>query len=290
MRKLQANILPAQQVLAEHAEPLYRLYATCYDETDPARFRADLEEKQWVILLLDGETGEVAGFSTQLLLDVQVNQQPVHALFSGDTIIHPRYWGSLELVRAWCRFAGKLKAQSGSRPLYWFLISKGHRTYMYLPSFFHEFFPRYDCLTPVFEQQLINALGSVKYPREFNPQTGLIEYPTAHDRLKTDLDAAPNRLHNPHVEFFVRRNPSYRQGNELVCVAEISPANMRSVAQRELEWGLRSVVQLDSSEKQLVHASTLRLGSGQAGSARTENSERHQDNSRSFLRKTQDGL
>jgi hypothetical protein len=244
MRELQSEIAPARRILARHADQLYDLYATYYDGTDSARFRADLEEKQWVILLREAGANEVVGFSTQLLIDVEVDQQPVHALFSGDTIIHPRYWGSLELIRAWCRFAGTLKAQSGKRALYWFLISKGHRTYLFLPSFFHDFYPRYDRPTPAFEQQLIEVLGRTKFPRQFCARTGLIEYQTAHDRLKAELDAAPKRLHNSHVDFFVRQNPRYRAGSELACVAEITLANMRSVAKRELEIGLRSVVPL----------------------------------------------
>jgi hypothetical protein len=244
MKELQSEVAPAKRVLARYAEQLYDLYASCYDGTDPVRFRADLEEKQWVILLREVETGNVVGFSTQLLIDVKINQQPVQALFSGDTIIHPRYWGSFELVRAWCRLAGTLKARLGNRPLYWFLISKGHRTYLFLPSFFCDFYPRHDRPTPPFERQLIQVLARRKFPREFNPETGLIEYHSAHDRMKTELDSAPRRLNNPHVDFFVRQNPGYRCGSELVCVAEIAPANMRSVAKRELENGLRSTVPL----------------------------------------------
>jgi hypothetical protein len=244
MRELQSEIAPAKRVLARHADQLYDLYASCYDGTDAKRFRADLEEKQWVILLRDGGTGDVVGFSTQLLIDAEINQQRVHALFSGDTIIHPRYWGSLELIRAWCRFAGNLKAQSGSRRLYWFLISKGHRTYLFLPSFFHDFYPRYDRPTPAFEQQLIDLLAGAKFPRHYCSETGVIEYDSTHDRLKPEIDAAPKRLRNPHVDFFVRQNPGYRRGSELVCLAEITFANMRSIARRELVNGMRSVVSL----------------------------------------------
>ena len=244
MRELQSEIAPAEWVLAQHSKQLYNLYASCYEGTDPTRFRADLDEKQWVILLREAGTGNIVGFSTQLLIDAEINQQRVQALFSGDTIIHPHYWGSLELIRAWCRLAGMLKGQCGNRPLYWFLISKGHRTYLLLPSFFHEFYPRYDRPTPAFEKQLMQILASRKFPREFNLETGLIEYRTTHDRLKTEFDSAPKRLNNPHVDFFVRQNSGYRCGSELVCVAEITPENMRSVAKRELENGLRSTVPL----------------------------------------------
>jgi hypothetical protein len=217
---------------------LYELYEQCYDGSDRARFEADLREKQWVILLRDPTSSVTAGFSTQMLVDIEVAGTPVRALFSGDTVIHPSYWGSQELVRGWCRLAGRLKAQGMDRPLYWFLISKGYRTYLYLPCFFHAFYPRYEHPTPLFVEQLIHALGTAKYPEEFNSSTGLIEHFKVHDRLKADLDATTKHLDNPHVEYFVRRNPNYRDGTELLCVAEISPENMRSIARRELEIGL----------------------------------------------------
>jgi hypothetical protein len=235
--RLSGAVIPAAAVTAELADRLYALYEEHYDGADPVQFRADLAEKQWVILLREAATGLVVGFSTQLLIDVDLDGQPVRALFTGDTIIHRDHWGSQELVRTWCRFAGQLKAQDEGRPLYWFLISKGYRTYLYLPLFFHEFYPRYDRSTPAFEQRLIQALGTLKYPREFDPRTGLITHPGRHDRLKAELDATPRRLSNPHVAFFVQRNARYREGAELVCVAEIRAENMRSIARRELERG-----------------------------------------------------
>ncbi|MGH7774862.1 MAG: hypothetical protein ACREQA_21770 [Candidatus Binatia bacterium] len=239
-RQLRAEVISASEITPQIVEHLYRLYESCYEGTDPVRFRADLEEKHWVILLRDVETQMVAGFSTQILMDVEVNQQPIRSLFSGDTVIYPNYWGSQELVRGWCRLAGQLKARCGDRPLYWFLISKGYRTYLYLPYFFHEFYPRYDRPTPLFEQRLIRALATAKYPKEFNPQTGLIEHPRSHDRLKWELDSTQKRQHNPHVAFFLQRNARYREGTELVCVAEISAENMRSIARREIEAAVQT--------------------------------------------------
>jgi hypothetical protein len=36
------------------------------------------------------------------------------------------------------------------------------------------------------------------------------------------------------VRFFLEKNPGYARGDELVCVAEISPGNMRGLARRML--------------------------------------------------------
>jgi hypothetical protein len=237
-KHLHSEIVSIDQLCPSAVNQLYGLYEQCYDGSDRTRFEADLLEKQWIIVLRDATSSVTVGFSTQMLIDTDVDRKPVCALFSGDTVIHPSYWGSQELVRAWCRLAGRLKAQMLDRPLYWFLISKGHRTYLYLPYFFHHFHPRYDQPNPAFVEKLIRALGTTKYPGEFNLKTGLIEHRNCHDRVKTNLDATAKHLNNPHVEFFLRRNPSYRNGTELLCVAEISPENMRSTARRELEIGL----------------------------------------------------
>lgn len=239
-KSLHSEVGPVDSVRAELIRELYQLYEQCYDGSDPGRFEADLREKQWVILLRERASQRTVGFSTQMLIDIEVEGKPVRALFSGDTVIHPSYWGSQELVRAWCRLAGRLKARSADRPLYWFLVSKGYRTYLYLPTFFHRFYPRWDQSNSPFAGRLIHALGSAKYSGAFDPRSGLIEHLANHDRLKSELDATARHARNPHVEFFVRRNPNYRNGTELLCVAEISPENMRSTARRQLEIGLYS--------------------------------------------------
>jgi hypothetical protein len=232
--RLLGEIVDRPAVGAELAARLYALQVRCYDGVDPERFRADLAEKQWVILLRDGEGGEVVGFSTQRLLEVAAAGRAVRALFSGDTVIDPAYWGEQALVRAFCRLVGRLLAVPDPRPLYWFLISKGHRTYLYLPTFFHAFWPCHDRPTPPFEAELIRVLGEARYPGEFDAARGLIRPRGPHDRLKESLDASARRGHNPHVAFFLERNPGHRQGDELLCVADLDPDNLRPVVRREV--------------------------------------------------------
>jgi hypothetical protein len=237
---LKGEVLPVRGLAEDFIDDLYALHAAHYDNTHPDQFRADMAEKEWVIVLREPASGAAVGFSTQMLLDIRVEGIPVRALFSGDTIIHRDHWGSQELVRTWCRFAGTIKARCIERPLYWFLISKGYRTYLYLPFFFHAFYPRHDRPTPAFAQRLIDSLGAKKYPDSFDPRTGLIQHARIHDRVKENLDATDRHRRSPHVAFFVRRNQDYAQGSELVCVAEIAPENMRGVARTELEIGIRA--------------------------------------------------
>ena len=57
--------------------------------------------------------------------------------------------GEQALVGAFCHFAGGLKARDREAPLFWFLISKGHRTYRYLSLFAHRYYPNPAVPTPL---------------------------------------------------------------------------------------------------------------------------------------------
>ena len=231
--RLTGEIADAAGLDARLVDRLHALQELCYDGVERARFRADLAEKRWVILLRDGEGGEVVGFSTQRTLEAQVAGRRVDVLFSGDTVIDPAHWGEQVLVRTFCRLVGRLLAEA-RHPLYWFLISKGHRTYLYLPTFFEAFWPCGERPTPPFEAELIRVLGEGRYPGEFDAKTGIIRPRGPHDRLKAELDGSSRRERNPHVAFFLERNPGHRQGDELLCVADLGPHNLRPIVRREV--------------------------------------------------------
>jgi len=239
--RLTGRTVPVAELDEADATALYALHARLYAAADEARFRADLAEKDWVVVLRDGG-GAIRGFSTLRLLALTVDREPLRAVFSGDTGIDPAYWGGQALVRAWASFMGELWAREPARRLFWFLIVKGFRTYLYLPYFFHTFYPRHDLATPPFEAALIAQLAGSRYPEAFNPATGLVEFAESHGHLTADLaEVPPHRADDPHVQFFLARNPGYVRGHELVCVAEISPTNMKGLARRRLLEGTPAV-------------------------------------------------
>jgi hypothetical protein len=215
-------------VNAALADRLFELFGRYYLYADRAAFDHDQAEKDWVLLLADAG-GTIQGFTTLKLYEVTVLGRPLQAVFSGNTIIDRSYWGEQELVASWCRFMAGLKRQTPELPLYWFLICSGYRTYLYLPLFFHTFYPRPERTTPAFEQALIDTLGTMKFGAEY--RDGIVQVTRPRECLLADLaDPAPHKLHNPHVRFFLERNSGYRRGNELVCVTEFSLENTRRLA------------------------------------------------------------
>jgi hypothetical protein len=232
---LESRIVPVTEITTAQRHLMYTIFARHYDCVSIDKFLADLGEKDCVLLLSDAG-GEICGFSTQRLLRVSVGGVPIRAVFSGDTIIDRAHWGEQELGRCWCRYVSFLCGEEPDVPLYWFLISKGYRTYLYLPIFFEIFYPNCHTPTPDFEQRVLDTLATAKFPEHYRPEKGVIEFLQSQGQLKPHLAEIPaRRLQNPHVQFFLQRNPGFASGSELVCLAEISPSNMKLFACRILQ-------------------------------------------------------
>lgn len=203
-------------VLAEYFEGVSR-----------ERFEADLDEKDWVILLKDRATGSLAGFTT-LMRFACPSEPEVVALFSGDTIVRHEAWNELLLPRAWAKLAFALASRE-ERDVYWFLICSGFRTYRFLPVFFREFYPRHDTITPAREREIADRLAAAKFGDQYDPSAGVVK-PAWPAPLRGCDDTGTRQ--DPHVSFFRGANPGHVAGDELVCLARLAPDNLTAAGRR----------------------------------------------------------
>ncbi len=229
--KLKGIIQEVSTVSARDQERMFSLMTSHYDNVKHEKFLNDLAEKDGVLVLYD-ETGEIQGFTTFMLMEFSVNNGSMYALYSGDTIITKICWGQRELFRV---FAGLFKKilNDQKEPLYWFLLTKGIRTYLLLPLFFEIFYPNWKTETPTYEQELIDHLASLKFGEFYLREQRIVRVLPRADRLQEDLARIPDhKRKNPHVRFFVNNNPGYTEGDELVCIARISASNLTRIAKR----------------------------------------------------------
>jgi len=215
----------------DRRDEMFALMVDYYDNMRRPDFDADLEEKEWVIEIEDALTGELRGFSTQMVFDVEVAGRPVRALFSGDTIIDRRHRQRSPLAGLWGRLALQIMSASPDHDLYWFLISKGYKTYRFLPLFFHEFHPRFDQPMPARERDVLDAFARHKYPAAYDRSAQIVRADPDGCRLRPGVaDVTLKRTRDPHVQFFCERNPRHAWGDELCCLAPLTPDNFTSAA------------------------------------------------------------
>jgi len=232
------RVLDAARLGEPERRELYALFERYYECTDYARFCADLAGKSHVLVLRD-ETEVLRGFSTLALYEREHEGEALRVLFSGDTVVDEADWGQQVLAFAWLRLAGGIYARSAT-PLYWLLISKGHRTYRYLSAFSRIYFPSPSCPTPLRVAALMRFLAHDRFGDAFDDAAGVLRFPDARGQLReryAEVPSAHRRLEE--VEYFLARNPGYAQGDELVCLCELRPDNLKPMARRAFVAGSR---------------------------------------------------
>lgn len=234
------SISAQQQLNGETRERMLDLHVRHFAEVRREQFMLDLAEKDWVILLRTRD-GALAGFSTQKLLSLAIGDRTVRFLFSGDTIVDRAHWNTPYLAGCFGHLMLRLMDAHGPDGLYWFLISKGFRTYRFLPVFFNRFWPAPDRATPPEMAAILDGIAFHKFGPAYDRRAGIIRPPDG-DRLAPDLaDIPAARRRDPHIAFFLARNPGFAQGDELACLAPIHPGNLNAYAQRVIrsttpEW------------------------------------------------------
>lgn len=231
--QLNGKIVAREDLTVAERDQMFHLMGDYYTNMDRTTFESDLAEKRWVILATDQETAQIRGFSTQTLVDVSHGGRRFRGLFSGDTIVHHDYWTRNPLAKLWGRLALLLIRREFAEPLYWFLITKGYKTYRFLPVFFHEFYPRHDLPTPRWARDLIDAFGHSKFPETYDPDSGIINMSLSGSFLKPGVaDVSHGRLRDPDIRFFDARNPGHSRGDELCCIAPLTRENFTAAAYR----------------------------------------------------------
>ena len=238
-RALVARTLAVAALDDATRDAAFHLFRVAYEGTSRERFERDLAEKQHIILLHDRATGALKGFSTVLVRQVWSRRGRATVVFSGDTVIDRAYWGQKQLQLAFARLLASLKVRNPSRPLYWFLISKGYKTYLLLAHAFPRAVPRMGTPEDPALRAVLDELATERFGEQYDRAAGLVRYETPHERVRDGVAPVTEAaLANPHVCFFVARNPEHASGVELACLADV---RLRDLARAVVRIGCGQV-------------------------------------------------
>lgn len=238
MRNYRSDVVAIKDLPSDTVTRMTKLYLANYEGTSEALFRHDLAAKDEAIVIRSG--AELVGFTTLRVFSESHLGTPIRVVYSGDTIVERKDWGQQELAFAWIRRIGELKAQAPDIPLYWFLLVKGHRTFKYLPIFAQSFYPHWKIdrsdLKPLADQ-----LANACFGDDYNAESGVVEFAKSRGHLTPAIAEPPEKeLVKEATGFFLKKNPGYRNGHELVCLCELEATNMKPLAARILSRALCS--------------------------------------------------
>lgn len=219
---LKAAYTPVGSIDVHAIRQMYQVFSQYYENTTWEVFLHDLSKKTGAIILRNA-AGRVVGFSTLMTCEVEVGGRPVRGVFSGDTIIERAYWGSRALQLEFFKFLIAEKGRHPLRPIYWFLISKGYKTYLLLTNNFYTFYPRHDARDS-WLGDIVDAYCEKMFPAYYNRERRILDFGHDYAPLKGDVAEITERMRqeSPAIRYFEELNPEWRRGTELPCVGEIT--------------------------------------------------------------------
>lgn len=237
--QLAGRVVATQALDPRTVDGMWALFRLYYAEVTREHFERDLFEKRDVIVLTDTGDGSLQGFSTLLVYDRRVMGRRVVAVFSGDTIVHQDYWGQTALQRTFLGYIMRTKLKHPFVPVYWYLISKGYKTYLLLSRNYLEYWPRHDKATPAWQQAVIDQLSRDRYGDAYDASSGVLRFAGDDGRLRDGVSPIDRELlEAPDIRFFVERNPGHSEGEELCCIGRVNLSLWAAYTFKLLKRGL----------------------------------------------------
>lgn len=225
-----ASAAPRASLSAAERDELFAMLCAHFEGVTREQFVRDLEDKDWVLRVRRED--RLVGFTTVKAYRATCEGRELNVIYSGDTIMDPEGWGSPVLARAWIAMVHQIMGDRRSEPWYWLLLSSGFRTYRFLPVFWREFYPRHDAETPPDAARLLAELARGRFGEAFDESAGVVRFDHP-QQLRAGLAEVPDgRRVDPHIAFFLERNPGHAAGDELVCLADLGDANLTAAGQR----------------------------------------------------------
>lgn len=234
--KLSAKFCSIKKITTLDIFQMYSIYSQYYKATKWKIFLNDLSKKSGAFLIRRKEDKMIVGFSTITSYKLEVNNKSAVGIFSGDTIIDRRYWGTRTLQFAFYRYILTKKLLHPTKTVYWLLISKGFKTYLLLANNFYKFYPHPDNKYQEMSGIVDNYCQQI-FPEYYNADRRILDFGDNYQSLKegvADIDEAMIK-NNKKISFFEERNPDWRKGTELPCVGAIDWSSLMKYVGRYLK-------------------------------------------------------
>ncbi len=235
---MKGDLLRRRELSDSAKAQMYDLFCSQFENVPLEQFVSDLDQKNWVLLLRD-DSGDLAAFSSMHVYETTLNERKMTLVYSGDTAVDSATWNDSALSYNLMGAFNRLRRHYDCDTLYWFLLVSGYRTYRLLPVFSDNFYPRFDRETPEDVQALMHSMAIERFNGNFDRDSGIVrlDVPSV---LKEGYRGIPeNRLGDPNIAFFAKRNPGHLQGDELVCFCELAEEALTRLGKRLWRKGLK---------------------------------------------------
>jgi len=197
---------------------MYRVFCRYYENTSLEQFMADLSRKAGAFLIRRSSDDAIVGFSTLGIYHMEVDGRRIRGMFSGDTILEKEFWGHRAMNAAFVKRLLWEALKDPFTPQYWFLISKGYKTFLLLSRNFPDYYP-HPQRDNTHMQHIVEAYCDKLFPGCLDREKMVLDFGDGYNCLKSDVTPITDeQRQQDDIAFFEQRNPEWTRGTELPCV------------------------------------------------------------------------
>jgi len=200
---------------------MFRVFCRYYENTSIDQFIADLGKKQGAFIVRRRVDNVIVGFSTLGVYTMMVDGKKVRGIFSGDTILEKDYWGNRAINAEFVKRVLIEAIKDPFTPQYWFLISKGYKTFLLLSRNFPNYFPHPSQENPHMKN-IVEAYCEQLFPGCLNRESMVLDFGDGYNCLKNNVTPITDEQRQEEdIAFFEQKNPEWTRGCELPCAARV---------------------------------------------------------------------
>jgi hypothetical protein len=153
-------------------------------------------------------------------------------VFTSSVVIDAAYRGRHLTVRTGWRMLLREKLRRPWLRAYWLFDTFSYKSYVLLPHYFVEYWPRRERTTPPQTAQFIDHLARHRYGDDWIPERGIVRRSGTKRLRPATAPIGDHALADPDVAFYQHVNPGHADGDMLVCLAPLTLRNMLTAAVR----------------------------------------------------------
>lgn len=214
-------------------------FVSAYCQRRREAFEAALPGYAHLSLWRARDDGRLLGFAANKPLPLRAGGREVLVIYSGWAILAPEIRGTNLIQREGlrCFLLGKLRHPF--RPAFWVFGASTYKSYLLLPRNFTHFDPRPDAAWDEGLLAVRDGLMAALADPHWDPVAGVIRRHGASRYREGVVADDPAALADPDVAFYAGANPGQDEGDTLLAVVPLSPANWATLLRRSLGRGKR---------------------------------------------------
>mgnify|MGYP000093569878 CR=1 FL=1 len=185
--------------------------------------------------------GDIVGIAALDIVAEEFEGKKVCSIYTGNTWIR-QDWRNKNLIQA-LSFVAMIQAKIKYpfHSLFWFFGSNNYMSYRLLYNNFDKYWPNIEKETPEWEMNYMRHLGMFYFDSTLDAETLVWSQKSARSFKDEDTKLTNKQKNDPHIDFYVKRNPGYVHGDRLMCMAPLDKNTIPHVIKLSVSRLLKSM-------------------------------------------------